>query len=139
MSKLYAIGAAILLGMSLIVSSYFYGMHVQKKKDEAVQTKSQLVDLQKEVSRALSIADEFSKIAKDFVAKMENVREVTKTITKTQVQYVDRYIKEHPEVAACTAVPAPVVQLRNCQIQRIRKAAGYAVSGSSDGAVCPSG
>jgi len=134
MTKVYIFIGAMVLLLGFIGGSFYYGMQYQKKKDEAAN----LVDFKATVERALDITDSFLKIGKDFVAKIATVQEVTKTVTKTQVKYVDRYIQEHPEVVNCVTVPDPVISLRNCQISRIRKAADYPVSESSDGTLCSS-
>lgn len=139
MNKAYAILAAFLLGITLVGTSFYYGTRYQKNKDDAAQNQARVEALQKKIDQALEIADKFATIAKEFTAKISQAKEVTKTITKTQVQYVDRYIQDHPEVASCITVPVPVLGLRNCQIDRIRKAAGYSVPERSDGDVCPSG
>jgi hypothetical protein len=134
MTKIYIVLALLLSVLGFVASSFYFGMQYQKKKDEA----SNLVDFQATVYRALDITDKFLDIGKEFVSKINNVKEVTKTVTQTQVKYVDRYIQDHPEVTDCLTVPAPVISVRNCQISRIRKAAGYSVSESSDGTLCSS-
>jgi hypothetical protein len=134
MTKVYIILAFVIAILGFTGGSFYFGMQYQKKKDEA----SNLVNFQATVHRALEITDKFLDIGKDFVSKINNVKEVTKTVTQTQVKYVDRYIQEHPEVSNCVIVPAPVISLRNCQISRIRKAANYPVSESSDATLCPS-
>lgn len=139
MNKAYAILAAFLLGIALVAGSFFTGVRYQKNKDDAEKSASQLVDLNQKINQALSVATDFAAIARDFVQKINATKEVTKTITKTQVQYVDRYIQDHPEAVPYLTIPAPVLGLRNCQIDRIRQAAGYAVPARSDGTVCPSG
>lgn len=134
MTKVYIlIGSAIFL-LLFMAGTFYSGMEYQKKKDEV----SNLKDFKATVERALDITDKFLAIGKDFVAKINNVKEVTKTVTQTQVKYVDRYLQDHPEVSNCVIVPDPIISLRNCQISRIRKAANYPVSESSDGTLCSS-
>jgi hypothetical protein len=132
MGKVYVFIGSMLALLAFVGASFYFGMQYQKKKDEA----SNLQDFKATVYRALDITDKFLSIGKEFVEKINNTREVTKTVTQTQVKYVDRYIQEHPEVVNCVTVPAPVISMRNCQISRIRKAAGYSVSESGDGTLC---
>jgi hypothetical protein len=106
MTKIYIVLALLLSVLGFVASSFYFGMQYQKKKDEA----SNLVDFQATVYRALDITDKFLDIGKEFVSKINNVKEVTKTVTQTQVKYVDRYIQDHPEVTDCLTVPAPVFE-----------------------------
>lgn len=133
-AKIYALIAAFLLGIGLFGGAFHYGRTYERQ----IQEEQKNVNFKASVDQALKIADKFALIARDFVSKLSSGHEATEVITKTQVKYVTQYIHDHPEIEPALVVPAPVMQLRRCQISRIRKAAGASVQSGSDEALCSS-
>lgn len=126
---MYRLIAALLMGAGSVIGSFFYGMHIER-------TKAKVAGLEAfagRVDRALDIADEFIKIGTEFANKKAEVQIVTKEVVRKQVEYVKA--NNVPDVT----VPAFILGLRTCQINRIRQAAGYPVLSGSDAALCSPG
>lgn len=126
---MYRLIAAVLLGVGAMVGSFFYGVRYERNQAKVAG----LEVFAGKLDKALDLANDFVKLGTEFVNKKAEVRVVTNTVVRKQVEYVKA--NAVPDVT----VPAFILGLRACQIDRVRQAAGYPVSGRSDGSLCASG
>lgn len=117
--KWQILAGLVLAGMLLIIGSAGTGYSYGKSSAEAKQTKNEYKLFKKLADTALAIATEFSDLGQKVAAALEESKQNTKIIYKRQIEYVEA----NPLPDSCI-IADPIIELRNQQITRIKRAIG---------------
>lgn len=132
LSKLWTYVICASVGALLVAGIFGAGYSFGSSRVEVRYQKSAMQVLGERVQQALDVADRFADLGNQIVKEVAETRASTSdTVTKGT-----QYVQAHPPVTH-SVVDDYLIELRNCQIDRIYQAAGHQLPSFRHGAACP--